>query len=116
MTVARTGSCQLGAATVPPLEAPWPRPHRSFSYELPRRVVQAAAQGPFDEATARVAEATGGVVPKRSAEDLVQEAARDFDAFYQTRIPPPEAETGPILGAALEGKGVPRVKGGPPAG
>jgi hypothetical protein len=50
------------------------------------------------------------VVPQRSAEQLGQEAARDFAAFYQRRIPPLEAEPGPILVAALDGKGVPMVK------
>jgi hypothetical protein len=113
ITVQRTGYCQAGTATVHPLDTQLQLPHRSFSYELQRRLVQAAVQGPFDEATARVAEATGVVVPKRSAEDLVQEAARDFEAFYQTHIPPPAAETGPILVAALDGKGVPMVKGVP---
>lgn len=68
---------------------------------------------PFDEATARVAEATGVVIPKRRAEELVHAAACDFDAFYQTRRPPPGMATGPILVAALAGKGVPMVKAGP---
>jgi hypothetical protein len=113
ISVERTGYCRAGAATVHPLDDELQLPSRSFSYELQRRLVQAAVQGPFDEATARVAETTGVVVPKRSAEDLVQEAAQDFEAFYQTRIPPPEAETGPILVAALDGKGVPMVKGVP---
>jgi hypothetical protein len=95
---------------VHPLDDQLQLPHRPFSYELQRRLVQAAVQGPFDEATARVTEATGVVIPKRSAEALGQEAARNFEAFSQTRIPPPKAETGPILGAALEGKGVPMVR------
>jgi hypothetical protein len=110
ITVERTGYCRAGAATVHPLDAQLPLPHRSFAYELQRRLIQATVHGPFDEATARVADATGVVIPKRRAEDLVQEAARDFEAFYQTRIPPPEAETGAILVAALDGQGVPMVK------
>src|SRR5262244_2937623 len=113
ITVERTGYGHTGAATVHPLDAQWQLPHRSCSYELQRRLVQAAVQGPFDEATARVAEATGLVIPTRSAEDLVQEAAWDFEAFYQTRLPPPEAATGPILIAALDGQGVPIVKAEP---
>jgi hypothetical protein len=113
ITVERTGYCRPGAATVHPLDDQLQLPHRSFSYELQRRLVQAAVQGPFDEATARVAEATGVMVPKRSAEQLVQEAAQDFEAFYQARTPPPGAATGPILVAALDGKGVPMVKAAP---
>ncbi len=46
----------------------------------------------------------------RSAETLVCEAARDFDAFYAARAAPPAAETGPILVAAVDCKGIPVVK------
>jgi hypothetical protein len=115
ITIERTGYSRPGAAAVHPLDDQLQLPRRSFSYELQRRVVQAAVQGPFDEATTRVADMTGVVVPKRSAEVLVQEAARDFETFYQTRIPPPAVETGPILGASLDGKGVPMVKAAPAA-
>jgi hypothetical protein len=38
---------------------------------------------------------------------LLVDAARDFDVFYQERIPAPAA--GSILVAAVDGKGVPRV-------
>jgi hypothetical protein len=113
ITVQRLGYCHQRSATVHPLDDQLQLPHRSFSYELQRRLVQAAVQGPFAEAAARVADATGVAIPKRSAEQLLQEAARDFEAFYQVRIPPPQAETGPILVAALDGKGVPMVKAQP---
>lgn len=82
---------------------------RSCASELYRRRVHAAGQGPCEEATARVAEATGGVVPKRSAAPMVEDAAADVGAFDQARPPPPGAATGPILVAALEGTGGPRV-------
>jgi hypothetical protein len=110
ITVQRTGYRRPGDTAVHPLDEHLQLPERSFSYELQRRVVQAAVQGPFAEAIARVAETTGGLLPKRSAEQLVREAACDFEAFYQARIPPPAAETGPILVASLDGKGVPVVK------
>jgi hypothetical protein len=110
ITVERTGYGRPGATAVHPLDDELQLPRRSFSYELQRRLVQAAVQGPFDEATTRVVDMTGVGVPKRSAEVLGQEAARDFETFYQTRNPPPGAETGPILVASLDGKGVPMVK------
>ena len=113
ITVERTGYGRPGAAAGHPLDDQRQLPRRSFSYELQRRLVQAAVQGPFDEATTRPAAATGVVVPKRSAALLVHEAAQDFEAFYQTCLPPPWAETGPILVAALDGTGVPMVKAGP---
>jgi hypothetical protein len=112
-TSERLGYCRAGTIPVHRLDDQLPLPSRSFADALQRRLVQATVQGPFDEATARVAEATGVVIPKRRAEDLVQEAARHFEAFSQPRLPPPEAETGPILVAALDGTGGPMVKAAP---
>ncbi|MEK7862949.1 MAG: ISKra4 family transposase, partial [Chloroflexota bacterium] len=96
--------------TVHPLDERATLPERRYSYELQRRVVLGAVQGPFDEACERVAEATGIVVPKRSAELLVRDAASDFDDFYAARTAPPAGQTGPILVAAIDGKGIPMVK------
>ena len=42
--------------------------------------------------------------PKRSLEDLLVDAARDFDVIRNASRP------GPILVAAVDGKGVPMVK------
>lgn len=110
ITVERRGSCHPGQTTVPPLDAQMPLPHRSFSYEVQRRLVEAAVQGPFEEAIARIAAATGVGVPKRSVEQLVQDAAGDVEAFYQARLPPPPAQTGPLLVGSVDGKGIPMVK------
>lgn len=115
ITVQRTGYRCPGSTAVHPLDDQLQLPARSFSYELQRRIVQGAVQGPFAEAITRVADAPGVTVPKRSAEVLVQEAAQDFEAFYQGRIPPPAVETGPLLIASLDGKGVPMVKAEPAA-
>ena len=112
-TIQRTGSRRPGGPAVPPLDNQLPVPARSFSDALHRRLVQAAVQGPFEEAPARVADATGVTGPKRRAEQVVRDAARDFEAFYQARIPPPAVATGPILVAALAGTGVPMVKAAP---
>lgn len=113
IAVDRLGYCHPGEATVHPLEEQLQLPGRSFSYELQRRVVKAAVQGPFEEAVERVEEATGVGIPKRSAQQILQEAARDFEAFYQQRIPPPQAQTGPILVGSVDGKGIPMVKSQP---
>jgi len=108
--VERTAYAVPGRASVHPLDEKASLPERRYSFELQRRVVRDAVQGPFDEACKGVAEATGVVVPKRSAEILVRDAARDFDEFYAARKAPPAAETGPILVAAVDGKGIPLVK------
>jgi len=54
----------------------------TYSYELPAPAGCAPrCGGPFDEAVATLAEMTGVVVPKRSAEQVVIDAATDFEAF-----------------------------------
>lgn len=110
ITVNRLGYGHEGEASMHPLDEQVQLPDRSFSYELQRRVIKAAVQGPFDEAIGRVEESTGVRIPKRSAEEMVQEAACDFEEFYQQRIPPSEAQTGPILVGSVDCKGIPMKK------
>ena len=110
VTAQRTGYGGPGVNSVHPLDESAALPAHSHSYELQRRLVQGAIQGPFDEAVERVQEATGVDVPKRSAEQIVRDTATDFDAFYATRVAPPAAETGPILAAAVDCKGISMVK------
>lgn len=115
ITVGRQGYVHAGEATVHPLDEQVQLPRRSFSYELQRRVIKAAIQGPFEEAIERIEESTGVKMPKRSAEEILQESALDFETFYQQRTPPPEAATGPILVGSLDGKGIPMKKSEPAA-
>jgi len=75
------------------------------------RLVKAAVQNPSLESVQAIAELTGVSVPKRSLEQILPDAARDFDAFYRQRSAAPG--TGSILVAAVGGKGIPMVK---PAG
>jgi hypothetical protein len=110
VVVARTGYGAPGAASLHPLDAELELPERSYSYELQRRGVKAAVQGPFDEVVERIEEATGVTVPKRSVEQIVQEAADDFDAFYAQRQARDPQRSGPIVVAAVDGKGIPMVK------
>jgi hypothetical protein len=53
---------------------------------------------------------TGVAVPKRSLEEILPDAAQDFDAFYRQRSA--TSATGSILVAAVDGKGIPMVKPG----
>jgi hypothetical protein len=104
------GYSRPGAPSVFPLDRALALPSRSFSYELQRRLVKAAVQNPFLESVQTIAELTGVAVPKRSLEEILPDAARDFDAFYRQR-PAPSA-TSSILVAAVDGKGIPMVKPG----
>src|SRR5947199_9424741 len=73
---------------------------------------KAAVQGPFQDTGGRIAEITGAPVPVRSIEEVLQQAAEDFDAFYVERTPPTSTGTGSILVAAVDGKGIPMIKPG----
>ena len=100
----RMGYSRPNAPGIFPLDKALALPARSFSYELQRRLVKAAVQNPFLESVQTIAELTGVSVSKRSLEEILPDAARDFDAFYQQRSVTPAA--GSILVAAVDGKGV----------
>jgi len=104
----RMGYSRPSAQTIFPLDKALALPARSFSYELQRRLVRAAVQNPFLESVQTIAELTGVCVSKRSLEEILPDAARDFDAFYQQRSVATAA--GLILVAAVDGKGIPMVK------
>jgi hypothetical protein len=108
--VERRGYRARCGASVHPLDEELQLPSRSYSQELQRRLVQAAVQGPYDEALERVEESTGVLVSKRSAEQVVADAAKDVDAFYTQRRPLPAEETGSVLVGAVDGKGIPMRK------
>src|SRR6266705_228276 len=108
--VVRMGYSRPGAPSIFPLDRALALPARSFSYELQRRLVKAAVQNPFLESVKTFAELTGVSVSKRSLEEILPDAAQDFDAFYRQRSPQPA--TGSILVAAVDGKGIPMVKPG----
>jgi hypothetical protein len=101
------GYSRPGAESLHPLDEALPLPARSFSYERPKRLVKAAVQGTFRQARERIAEITGAPVPTRSLEEVIQDAAQDFDAFYAERTPKPWTDRGAILVAAVDGKGIP---------
>jgi hypothetical protein len=109
--VTRVGYGTRGRDAIHPLDAELMLPGHLWSYECQRRLLRAVVCGPFDEAIALVAEITGTTVPKRSAEQLVQEAAVDFETFYAARaaelIAPADGE---ILVGAIDCKGIPMVK------
>lgn len=110
LEILRMGYSRAGARTLYPLDEALQLPARSFSYELQKRLVKAAVQGPFQESLETLADLTGRMVPKRSLEQMLPEAAQDFDAFYAGRAPEPES--GSLVVAAVDAKGIPMVKPG----
>jgi len=106
--IVRLGYSQPGAQGIYPLDRDLQLPARCFSYELQKHAVVAAVQGPFQESIDRIAEFSGVSIPKRSLEEVLLDAAQDFDAFYTHRSLP--SETTSLLVAAVDAKGIPMVK------
>ena len=110
VTVERTAYAAAGQASVHPLDEQLQLPRRSFSYPLQERLVRHAVQGPFDEAVADVEQDTGVRLSKRSAEQVVQEAAVDFRAFYLQHPVTDLEHSGPLVVTGIDCKGVPMIK------
>ncbi|MBU2503353.1 ISKra4 family transposase, partial [bacterium] len=83
--VKRTGYGAEGKASLHPLDGQLNLPDEVYSHQLRRRVAEEASKSSFDEAVETIKQYTGAAIPKRQVEELVQRAAQDFDAFYQTR-------------------------------
>ena len=101
--------CQ-GKSSIHPLDESLQLPQRSFSYELQKRLINAAIQGPFREATARILESSGLTIHNHSLEQLLIEAAVDFAGFYGQRAADPVSEAASLLVIAVDCKGIPMVK------
>jgi hypothetical protein len=112
ISICRVGYSAADTASVYPLDAELALPARCWSYEVSRRLVRATVCGPFDEAIGVVAESTGVRIPKRSAEQVVVDAAVDVEAFYAARqgIRP---DRGDLLVGAIDCKGIPMVRPDP---
>ena len=101
--------CQ-GKPSIHPLDESLQLPQRSFSYELQKRLIKAAIQGPFREATARILDSSGLTIHNHSLEPLLIEAAVDFDGFYGQRAAESVSEAASLLVIAVDCKGIPMVK------
>ncbi len=108
VSIERAGYDQQGVKSLHPLDAELNLPDERYSLEMRRRVAEEAAKSSFDETLESIGKNTGGHVPKRQVEELVMRAARDFDAFYQTRqaLPGEAQGAGSVLAISVDGKGV----------
>ena len=108
--VNRIGYGRRGTISIHPLDEQLQLPGRLYSYELQRRLVRQTVQGPFDEAVHSLREATGVKIPKRTAEVILIDASKDFNAFYARRQGNPEKEKGAILVGSVDCKGIPMIR------
>jgi hypothetical protein len=104
--VTRMGYYIPEASVRHPRDAELNLPKRSYSFETQRRNAIEVARGSFDDAVKALLRYTGANVPKRQAEELVVQAAKDFDFFYRQREFTVEAASGELLVITVDGKGV----------
>jgi hypothetical protein len=110
ISVNRLGYGKRGRISIHPLDEQLQLPMRRYSYELQRRLVRRAVQGPFDEAIDSLCETTGVKIPKRTAEEILIDASMDFEAFYERRQGNSKDETGSILVGSVDCKGIPMIR------
>ena len=107
--VARTGYSQRGVANLFPRDAQLNLPARGYSHRLQKRVAAKAAKMSFDEVAKDIDTETAVRLGKRQVEQIVYDAAQDFDAFYAQPCSPAlqqYAQAKPIQVLTFDGKGV----------
>jgi hypothetical protein len=110
-TFGRVRWCRLGyrvgtRKTHYPLDERLNLPSEVYSHPLRRRVAEQARAGAWEGVVEHVDDTTGAHVPKRQAEQLTREAAKDFDAFYAERPANDTVTAGALLVASSDSKGV----------
>ena len=102
----RLGYGATGVESLHPLDAELNLPDEQYSLGVRRLAAQSAAQVSFDATVEMLAERTGQTIGKRQVEQLVQRAAKDFDAYYAQQRPATDAPSSAILAITVDGKGV----------
>ena len=95
--VARLAYTRPGSSTEFPRDQSLNLPPDLYSLPLREQVAVEATRGSFDQVVERLETAGGARVPKRQAEELVERAARDVDAFYAL----PHAANDPVSAQGL---------------
>jgi len=94
-----------GTEALAPLDGVLDLPDEKYSLKVRRIVAEEAARASFDEVVELVKKQSGAEVPKRQAEELAVRAARDFDAFYRSRLREAE-DTEQLLVLSFDAKGI----------
>jgi len=108
--VTRAGYGGRGKSSLYPMDAELNLPAQKYSHGTRQVVALEVARCSYDDTVKTVDRMTGAHVPKRQAELLTKEAARDFEQFYAGRelaATDEQESTGKILAMSVDGKGVP---------
>jgi hypothetical protein len=107
--VARTGYSQRGVASLFPRDAQLNLPAHGYSHRLQKRVAAKAVKASFEGVVNDIATETGVRIGKRQVEQIVSDAAQDFDAFYAQGCAEEvqqQVHAKPIQVLTFDGKGV----------
>ena len=106
----------FGQEGVFPLDKMLQLPERVYSYLLQDWVGQFFVRDTFDSALESLEKFLGFRLPKRSLEQVAQDASRDVEIFHEAQeIPEPETE-GKLLVVSVDCKGIPLVEPGNASG
>ncbi|MGA5135547.1 ISKra4 family transposase, partial [Streptomyces olivoreticuli] len=105
VTVSRCAWRRLEAGNVHPADETLSLPRGRHSHGLARLVVQTAIRISYDAALETVCRRCGPVLGKRQLAQLLVDAARDIDTFYDARIVQP-CTTSTVLVLSVDGKGI----------
>jgi len=104
--VERTAHGGRGLSELHPVDASLNLPVRLYSHEVKRQIAMATARMSFDAAGSMLRLLTAAGVPKRQAEELAQQAAKDFEAFYDGSDFVVDQPTSSLLLLTFDQKGV----------
>jgi hypothetical protein len=105
VTVSRIAYRAPGAAAVHRLDAELGLPLGRHSHGLAKLTASEAVRGALEQACVQVRIRTGCKLGTRQAQQLVRQAACDFDGFYASR-PRPAAQAGEVVVLSCDGKGI----------
>lgn len=110
--VPRAGYSLPGVPALHPGAAQLNLPADSFSHGMQKLIAVEASKNSFEEAVGTVKRVSGVTLGKRQAEELTDQAAQDFHAFYEARNAALETsksmalETSSLLILSMDGKGI----------
>lgn len=104
-----------GSSGVFPLDEAVNLPESTYSYFVQELTEHRVGRMAYDEALGEMRRLFGFAARKEGAKALMAQAAADVDPYYQSLgVPAPQSE-GDVLVVAVDGKGVPILKGEPAA-
>jgi hypothetical protein len=106
IVVRRLGYSKKGVESLYPLDKALNLPKDKYSHGLKNRSLIEAVKNSFDEGVNAIKLTTGGKVPKRQLELLVDQVSQDFSAFYEEKAPVAVDQENDILVLSVDGKGI----------